>query len=67
MDAVGKQSAHVADALSQALQGQPELDTQTLNQVAHQTMQQQNQQGLEDFCGLSPDQMSNWMYVSPFG
>ncbi len=65
MDTVGKQQAEIADELSQTVAMNPDLSLDELNLVAQHKMAQRNNQPLEDFCGLSPAQMANWLY-EPF-
>ncbi len=55
----------LADDLSQILAMNPELTIDELNVVAEQKTFERNNAPLDDFCGLSPAQMSNWLYA-PF-
>ena len=58
-------NSEIAEELSHILAMNPEMSIDELNVVAQHTMQQQNQQGLDDFCGLTPQKMSEWLYA-PF-
>ena len=42
----------------------PDLSLEDLNVVMQHKMQAHNQRPLDDFCGLSSTQMSNWLYAS---
>lgn len=43
----------------------PDLCLDELNVVMQHKIQARNQRPLDDFCGLSSTQMSNWLYASP--
>ena len=60
---ISKQHAEVLDDISQTVAMNPSLTLSELNLVAQQRMTEQNMQPNADFCGLSPTQMSNWLYA----
>ena len=62
IDAVDQTASDFADSVEVGLMQASGLDEAGVNQLVGQEMQQQNQQGLADFCGLSPDRISDWMY-----
>ncbi len=55
----------VADAIQQEADTQNISSIEALNRIATTVSGRQNQQGLDDFLGLSPDQMSGLLY-QPF-
>ncbi|HEY7771923.1 MAG TPA: SEC-C metal-binding domain-containing protein [Marinagarivorans sp.] len=57
-----KHSADLADDIEQALAMTPNLSLDELNVMAQHKVAQRNNRAVDDFCGLSPDQMFNWMY-----
>ncbi|WP_027707343.1 YecA family protein [Zooshikella ganghwensis] len=65
MDAVSKQHSEIADDISQTIAMNPTLTEDELNRLAQQKMVERNNRPIDDFCGLSPTQMSNWLYA-PF-
>ncbi|MCH8493598.1 MAG: SEC-C domain-containing protein [Idiomarina sp.] len=65
MDDGAKQRAELLDELEQVLAMNPNLTLDEINAVAACQMQQRNSQPIDDFCGLSADQMQNWLYA-PF-
>lgn len=65
MDGFSKQHAQVFDDVEAMLAMSPNLSFDELNAVLQQKMQDRNHQPHPDFCGLSPMQMSNWLYA-PF-
>lgn len=63
MNAITKQSAELNEELTQILAMNPDLTLDELNIVAQKHMERRNCQPLKDFCGLSSQQMSNWIYA----
>ncbi|MCE2572674.1 SEC-C metal-binding domain-containing protein [Motilimonas eburnea] len=63
MSNAGKINAQVMDDFEQIVAMNPNITLDELNLVAQSRMAQRNSQPLDDFCGLSPTQMSNWMYA----
>lgn len=55
-------SQQIGDELKQVLAMNPDLSIEDLNVVMGKKMAQQNDLPLDDFCGLSPNQVNNWMY-----
>jgi len=55
----------IADEIAEAAAEQPFLSLEDLNALAKQQMNQRNQRALDEFCGLSPDQMTHLLYT-PF-
>lgn len=49
--------------IEQTIAMNPNLSIEELNVVAQHKMAQLNNQPNDDFCGISPVQMSNWMYA----
>ncbi len=52
--------------MEQILAMNPNLTLDELNAVVQSKVDTHNQQGHPDFCGLSPDEISNWLYA-PMG
>jgi hypothetical protein len=65
MDNSSKQHAEIFDDIAQVMAMNPSLTLDDLNVVLQQRMAQQNNRPNPDFCGLSPKQMTNWLYA-PF-
>jgi hypothetical protein len=65
MDNSSKQHAEIFDDIAQVMAMNPSLTLDDLNVVLQQRMAQQNNRPNPDFCGLSPNQMTNWLYA-PF-
>ncbi|WJG09408.1 SEC-C metal-binding domain-containing protein [Aliiglaciecola sp. LCG003] len=63
MDQVSKQHAEIADDIQQSVLMNPNLDIDQLNVIAQHKMAQRNNHPNEDFCGLTPTQMANWLYA----
>lgn len=57
-------NAPVMDELKQITMMNPNLSLDELNVVLEHKMAQKNAQPHPDFCGLSPDQMTRWLYGS---
>lgn len=55
----------VQSEIEQTIAMNPKLTIEDLNVVAQHKVAQLNNQPNDDFCGISPNQMSNWMYA-PF-
>ena len=62
LNGASKQSQAVADDLKKILAMNPDLTIDELNLVAKQRVNESNNRPIDDFCGLSPTQMSNWLY-----
>jgi len=60
-----KQHADVLDDFEQVIAMNPNLTLDELNAVAQHKMNERNNQPREEFCGLSSNQMYNWLYA-PF-
>jgi hypothetical protein len=65
IDNSSKQHAEIFDDIAQVMAMNPGLTPDDLNVVLRQRMAQQNNRRNPDFCGLSPSQMTNWLYA-PF-
>lgn len=65
MDKISKQPADVPNEITQILAMNPNLTLDELNIVAQQKVTEQNNRPQDDFCGLSPTQMYDWLYT-PF-
>jgi len=65
MSSISKQHASMLDDLEQVVAMNPNLSLEDLNIVAGQKVKAANERPHPDFCGLSPTQMSNWLYA-PF-
>ncbi|MGC1507358.1 YecA family protein [Ketobacter sp.] len=65
MDSASKQHAEIFDDFAQAVAMTPDLTLDELNLVAQHKMNERNNRANEDFCGLTPTQMANWLYA-PF-
>jgi len=55
----------IADEIAEAAAEQSFSSLEELNAIAKQQMSQRNQRALDEFCGLSPDQMHDLLY-KPF-
>ncbi|WP_299493422.1 SEC-C metal-binding domain-containing protein [uncultured Shewanella sp.] len=66
MDSMSKQRADIIDDLTQITAMNVNLSIDELNVVAQHKAAEYNHCPNDDFCGLSPAQMSNWLYA-PFG
>ncbi|RCU51055.1 SecC motif-containing protein [Corallincola holothuriorum] len=65
MNSISKQHTSMLDDIEQVAVMNPNLSLEELNIVAEQKMKAANERPHPDFCGLSPTQMSNWLYA-PF-
>lgn len=65
MEAASKQHADLFDDIGQTVAMNPNLTIDEVNLLIQQRMHVRNSQPLDDFCGLSPSQMANWLYA-PF-
>ncbi len=65
MGSVSKLHAEVFDDITQTAAMNPNLTLDELNLVAQQRVHECNNSSNPDFCGLTPNQMSNWLYA-PF-
>jgi hypothetical protein len=65
MDNSSKQNAEILDEIAQVMAMNPSLSLDDLNLVLQQRVARQNNRPNPDFCGLSPSQMTNWLYA-PF-
>lgn len=62
MDSLSKQHASVSDDIEQVAAMNPNLSLDELEIVAEQKIEAANNRAQPDFCGLSPTQMTNWLY-----
>lgn len=62
MDSLSKQQASISDDIEQIAAMNPHLSLDELEIVAGQKIEAANNRANPDFCGLSPDQMMNWLY-----
>ena len=62
-NAAKQQSVEINDELSHILATNPSLTIEDLNVVAQHKMGDLNHRPIDDFCGLSPTLMSNWLYA----
>lgn len=58
-----KQHAAVFDDIAQVVAMNPNLSLDELNLLAQHKMAERNSKPHADFCGLSPNQIGNWMYA----
>lgn len=65
MSSVSKQHAHVFDDVEAMLAMNPNLSLDELNAALQHKVQDRNNQPHPDFCGVTPTQMTNWLYA-PF-
>jgi hypothetical protein len=65
MDDLSKQHAALVDDIEQVVAMNPNLSDDELDLVVQKRTLAQNSRAIDDFCGLSPTQMSNWLYA-PF-
>ncbi|NQZ94002.1 MAG: SEC-C domain-containing protein [Moritella sp.] len=65
MGAAAKQHTEVIDDISQTMAMNPNLNMDDLNLVSQHKTAERNNRPHEDFCGLTPTQMTNWLYA-PF-
>lgn len=65
MNSISKQHASMLDDIEQVAAMNPNLSLEELTIVAEQKIKAANERPHPDFCGLSPTQMSNWLYA-PF-
>lgn len=66
LDGAAKQSAEIADELAQSIAMNPNLSLDELNVLLAHKMEERNNRPLDEFCGLSPHQMMNWLHA-PLG
>lgn len=59
---VGKQHAQVFDDVEHMLSMNPNLSIDELNIAMQHKVQRRNDAGIADFCGLSPNQIANWLH-----
>lgn len=62
-NAAKQQSVEINDELSHILATNPSLTIEDLNVVAQHKMGDLNHRSIDDFCGLTPTLMSNWLYA----
>lgn len=62
-DAAQQQAAEMNSELAHILATNPSLTMDELNVVAQHKMIERNNQPVDDFCGLTPALMSNWLYA----
>ena len=65
MVSVSKQHAQVFDNVEAMLAMNPNLSLDELNAALQHKVQDRNSQPHPDFCGVTPTQMTNWLYA-PF-
>ncbi|WBA14896.1 YecA family protein [Salinivibrio proteolyticus] len=65
MGGVSKQHAQVVDDAETMLANNPGMSIDELNAVLQRQVQDRNNQPHPDFCGVTPAQMTNWLYA-PF-
>jgi hypothetical protein len=65
MDAVSERHSDFTDELEQMVAMNPQLTMDELEVVAQQKAFERNNHPIDDFCGLTPTQMQNWLYA-PF-
>ncbi|MEZ9231572.1 YecA family protein [Vibrio amylolyticus] len=65
INSISQQHASMLDDIEQVAAMNPNLSLEELNIVAEQKMKAANERPHPDFCGLSPTQISNWLYA-PF-
>ena len=65
INSIAKQHTSMLDDIEQVATMNPNLSLKELNIVAEQKIKIANERPHPDFCGLSPTQMSNWLYA-PF-
>lgn len=63
MNNISKQHASMLDDIEQVAVMNPNLSLEELNIAAEQKIKAANERPHPDFCGLSPTQMSNWLYA----
>ena len=66
MDNIAKQQTEMLDDIRQVMAMNPDLSLDELNLVIQRKTAVRNNQPNPDFCGLSPNQMTNWLYA-PLG
>ena len=64
MNSISKQHASMLDDIEQVAAMNPNLSLEEMNIVAEKKMKAANDRPHSDFCGLSPTQMSNWLYAT---
>lgn len=64
IDVHSKRHLNVVDDIEQIASMNPNLTIDELNVVAQRKMAEYNNRPNPDFCGLSPNQMANWLYAS---
>jgi len=65
MDTTSKHHAEIFDDIAQTVAMNPYLTMDELNLVTQHKVAERNNRPIEDFCGLTPTQMANWLYA-PF-
>ncbi|WP_411569551.1 SEC-C metal-binding domain-containing protein [Pectobacterium cacticida] len=63
MNNTAKPHAQVFDDIEAMLAMNPNLSFDELNVVLQHKVQDRNNQPQPDFCGMTPTQMSNWLYA----
>ncbi len=61
MDSASKQHCEVFDEIAQTIATNPDLSLDEMNLVAQHKISGINNNPLDDFCGLSANQMDNWL------
>ena len=65
MDNISKQQAQVFDEVEAMMAMNPDLSLDELNAAIQHKVQNRNNQPNPHFCGITPTQMTNWLYA-PF-
>ncbi len=63
LDGAAKQSSDIADELAQSIAMNPNLSMDEVNVLLAHKMAERNNRPLDQFCGLSPTQMMNWLHA----
>lgn len=61
MDSASKQHCEVYDEIAQTIATNPDLSLDEMNLIAQHKISGINNSLLDDFCGLSANQMDNWL------
>ena len=63
MDSNAKQRNEFVEELEHKLAMNPDLSLDELNLIAERLANNRNSLAMDDFCGLSPNQIQNWLYA----
>ena len=61
MDSASKQHSEVFDEIAHTIAANPDLSLDEMNLIAQHKISGINNSSLDDFCGLSANQMDNWL------